>query len=137
MERRSFLTLATKAGGLAVLGIVGGPALLTTFTPVFARREPAWVRVGELEAFALGRIDKAIVEVPRDDRAKSLRRHGVFVLRTHQGAGYGPQAVRLVMARHRGVKRFLANINPANQRSIAVFADLGFRHIQNTYELVR
>ncbi len=31
-------------------------------------------------------------------------------------------------------KKYLANINPANERSIHMFEKLGFKHIQNTYE---
>lgn len=85
MERRSFLTLATTAGGVVTLGAVGGPALVTLFTPVFVRREAAWVRVGPLAEFTIGKVDKAVVEAPREDRAKSLRHHGVFVLRTSGG----------------------------------------------------
>jgi menaquinol-cytochrome c reductase iron-sulfur subunit len=85
MERRSFLTLATKVGGTAALAVVGGPALLTTMTPVFAHRQPAWVRVGVLDNFPIGRVEKAVVEVPREDRAKSLRHHGVYVLRASAG----------------------------------------------------
>ena len=32
-------------------------------------------------------------------------------------------------------KRFLANVNPRNKKSIAMFEAMGFRHLQNTYEL--
>lgn len=56
---------------------------------------------------------------------------GIGVLRNHQGHHYGIEAVRLLMAREVGP--FLANINPNNQGSIAMFAKLGFGHIQNTY----
>ena len=58
---------------------------------------------------------------------------GVFILRDHRGHGYGKSAIALLMERHPR-ERFLANINPANQPSIAFFKSLGFRHIQNTYE---
>lgn len=58
---------------------------------------------------------------------------GVFVLNEHRGHGYGKRAVEMVMAAHPR-DRFLANINPANTRSIGFFEGLGFRHIQNTYE---
>ncbi len=81
MERRTFLTLAAKLGGATALGLVGGPALLTTLTPLFEGREPVWVPLGEVETFALGQVSHAVFEVPRDDRAQSLRRRGVFVLR--------------------------------------------------------
>jgi menaquinol-cytochrome c reductase iron-sulfur subunit len=82
MERRSFLALATMAGGTAAAGVVAGPALLTLLTPAFASREPVWVRVAELDQFTVGTVHHAIVEVPRDDRARSLRHVGVYVLRT-------------------------------------------------------
>lgn len=49
------------------------------------------------------------------------------------GRGYGTAALAQLRALHPG--RLLANINPANTRSIAFFARAGGRHIQNTYEL--
>jgi menaquinol-cytochrome c reductase iron-sulfur subunit len=82
MDRRTFLALATKAGGVAAIGVVGGPALLTTLTPAFASREPRWVRVGPLDTFEAGKVAQAVVEIPREDWAQSLRRQGVFVVRT-------------------------------------------------------
>jgi RimJ/RimL family protein N-acetyltransferase len=60
---------------------------------------------------------------------------GVFLFKAHRGNGYGEAAVRALMKKHPGTPRFLANINPNNLRSIEFFQDLGFRHIQNTYEL--
>ena len=62
---------------------------------------------------------------------------GIFLFKEYQGKGFGQEAVRLLMAKHRGVKRFLANINPKNIRSILFFKELGFRPIQNTYEATR
>ena len=59
---------------------------------------------------------------------------GIFILKGQQGHGYGRAAVELLMKVH-ARPRFLANINPANTRSIGFFQRLGFRHIQNTYEL--
>lgn len=58
---------------------------------------------------------------------------GVFVFKKFQGHGYGKQAVRLLMKKH-GPRRYLANINPRNSRSIAMFEQLGFKLIQQTYE---
>jgi RimJ/RimL family protein N-acetyltransferase len=58
---------------------------------------------------------------------------GIFILRQHQGKGFGKQAVQMLMERHPR-DRYLANINPANDDSITFFRNLGFRHIQNTYE---
>lgn len=58
---------------------------------------------------------------------------GIFVLQAYQGNGYGKRAISLLMERH-PCERYLANINPANERSIEFFRGLGFHHIQNTYE---
>lgn len=58
---------------------------------------------------------------------------GVFILNAHRGRGHGKRAIEMLMELHPR-ERFLANINPANSRSIAFFESLGFRHIQNTYE---
>jgi RimJ/RimL family protein N-acetyltransferase len=60
------------------------------------------------------------------------REIGVSILRKHQGQGYGTRAVQELMDAFHG-RQFLANINPANAASIAMFARLGFNHIQNTY----
>ena len=57
---------------------------------------------------------------------------GVSILKAHQGHGYGPLAICLLMNRHPG-ETFLANINPLNGRSQAVFEGLGFEMLQVTY----
>lgn len=49
---------------------------------------------------------------------------GIGILRDHQRNGYAREAVQRLMALHPG--RFLANINPANEASIALFRKLGF-----------
>jgi RimJ/RimL family protein N-acetyltransferase len=65
----------------------------------------------------------------------SINEIGVFVFKKFRGRGIGQKAIEALMTRYKGEPRFLANINPANARSIALFRRLGFRHIQNTYEL--
>ena len=59
---------------------------------------------------------------------------GIFIFKKHQGQGYGPEAVRLLMFMN-GKRNYKANISPHNERSAAVFSKLGFTHVQNTYEL--
>jgi RimJ/RimL family protein N-acetyltransferase len=59
---------------------------------------------------------------------------GISVFNKFQGRGYGKRAVRMLVDKHKG-KRLLANINPLNERSIKFFTELGFKHIQQTYEL--
>ena len=59
------------------------------------------------------------------------REIGVSIFNTHRRQGYGLKAIKLLMGKHPG--EFLANINPANEKSIELFTELGFKHIQNTY----
>ena len=59
---------------------------------------------------------------------------GVFVFSEYQGRSCGPIAVREIMYKHPR-KRYLANINPANKRSIEMFEAMGFEHIQQTYQI--
>ena len=63
------------------------------------------------------------------------REVGIGILRQFQGRGHAEAAVTELMRLHpRG--RFLANINPANEASIALFRKLGFGGpIQVTLEL--
>lgn len=64
-----------------------------------------------------------------------LNEIGVFIFEKFRGQGHGTWAIRAIMDRH-GKRRYLANINPKNLRSANVFANLGFRLIQHTYEHV-
>ncbi len=85
MERRNFLGWVTKIGGAAATAVVAGPAVVTTLSPALERREPRWASVGQVVEFPHGQVRNAIVEVPREDRARSLRHRGVFVLRSAEG----------------------------------------------------
>jgi RimJ/RimL family protein N-acetyltransferase len=60
---------------------------------------------------------------------------GVGILKEYQGQGYGNEAVRRLMSAH-GKRRYLANVNPRNERSARMFKDLGFNLIQHTYEAI-
>jgi RimJ/RimL family protein N-acetyltransferase len=59
---------------------------------------------------------------------------GVSILKQWRGRGFGSRAVRLLMQKH-GRRRYLANINPRNTRSIRMFRRMSFRMVQQTYEL--
>ncbi len=63
-----------------------------------------------------------------------MREVGLFIFKRYWSRGFGAEVVRVLREKHPG--RLLANINPANERSIRFFNRLGFKHIQNTYELV-
>lgn len=59
---------------------------------------------------------------------------GIHLRQGTRHKGLGSEAITLLMKNHPR-KRYLANINPANETSIAFFEKHGFSHIQNTYEL--
>ncbi len=82
MNRRTFSKIVVTGGGLAVVGAVGVPVVLTAISPPLRRDEAEmWQPVGPLDDFVPGEVIKAVVPVPRDDWARSLRELGVFVLR--------------------------------------------------------
>ena len=57
---------------------------------------------------------------------------GIFLDKKFQSNGYGSIAINEFMKKN-GKKRYLANINPTNYKSIQFFGKHGFIHIQNTY----
>ena len=57
---------------------------------------------------------------------------GIFLDKEFQSNGYGSIAINEFMKKN-GKKRYLANINPTNYKSIQFFGKHGFIHIQNTY----
>ena len=57
---------------------------------------------------------------------------GIFIDKKLQFHGYGSKALEEFMKKN-GKKRYLANINPTNYKSIQFFGKHGFLHIQNTY----
>ena len=57
---------------------------------------------------------------------------GIFLDKKSQSNGYGSIAINEFMKKN-GKKRYLANINPTNYKSIQFFGKQGFVHIQNTY----
>lgn len=59
---------------------------------------------------------------------------GIFIQNTNQGSGIGQNALKLLMQKnHR--KRYLANVNPKNSKSIKFFEKNRFKILQHTYEL--
>ena len=72
-----------------------------------------------------------------------LNEVGIVLHPDYRGKGVGKVALKLLLNRHKPLPaipahragRFLANINPANERSIRLFTGLGFKLKQQTYEL--
>lgn len=68
---------------------------------------------------------------------------GIVIRKEHRGKGYGPAAVQELKRLHEPLPaipssrrgRWLANVNPRNQHSRAMFEKLGGELIQVTYEL--
>lgn len=62
---------------------------------------------------------------------------GIQIAKEHFGHKYGEKAVITAIFKHRNeYKRLLANIAPSNNGSKRLFKRLGFKLIQNTYELM-
>jgi len=57
---------------------------------------------------------------------------GIFISKYSQSQGAGSIVLQKFMKKV-GKKRYLANINPTNYKSIQFFGKHGFTHIQNTY----
>lgn len=111
------------------------------------RQMPTW---RQHEAYVLNHPYVAWYAILNDDSfavgTVLLTKHneiGIAILRAHQRNGYAREAVSEIMRMHDaapalpGERRgtFLANVNPNNPASIALFKSLGGRLIQHTYEL--
>lgn len=59
---------------------------------------------------------------------------GCFVFHEHRNRNYGTNAVRELRMLH-GHRRYVANVSPRNEASLAMFRRLGFKEIQRTFEL--
>ena len=58
---------------------------------------------------------------------------GIFIKKEFQYKGIGSTALKQFMKKS-GQKRFLANINPTNYKSIQFFGKNGFSHIISTFQ---
>ena len=60
---------------------------------------------------------------------------GIHIKKEYQGHSLGKYAMNLLIKKN-PKKRYLANINPKNKKSIKFFTKQGFRLIQYTYEMI-
>jgi len=58
---------------------------------------------------------------------------GIFIKKEYQNLHLGGISLKLLTRKHKR-KRYLANVNPRNKKSINFFKTNGFNLIQNTYE---
>tara|TARA_B110000438_G_scaffold70287_1_gene70502 strand:+ start:780 stop:1202 length:423 start_codon:yes stop_codon:yes gene_type:complete len=59
---------------------------------------------------------------------------GIFIKKDIQGKNLGKQALSLMIDKNPR-KRYLANVNPKNSKSIRFFKSNGFKIVQHTFEL--
>ena len=82
MTRRSLLGLLVAGASLLVGGILGIPALLAAFSPVFKRRpREIWRSLGRLSEFAIGAASEATSSPDPDVWPRTFSRQTVFVWR--------------------------------------------------------
>lgn len=63
---------------------------------------------------------------------------GIAILKKYRRNGYASAAIKYLMGMHKNEPYFLANINPANDKSMIMFRDkFGFKEIQRTYKFER
>jgi len=60
---------------------------------------------------------------------------GIFLLKKYQGKNIGQKVLQLLMQKN-PQKRYLANVNPKNFKSISFFKKNKFKLIQHTYEFI-
>ena len=78
-----------------------------------------------------------IVESEKDVGSIYLTKNneiGIFIKKNVQGKGIGFNALKLLIEKNPR-DRYLANVNPKNDKSIQFFKNNGFKLIQHTYEL--
>ena len=105
------------------------------------RRMPGWaehcrfIRSKPYKSWHLLQVSTPKPQIVGSVYLSKMNEIGIFLFKKFQGRRYGLAAVQALMMKNKKAGRFLANINPQNASSIAFFRRLGFKHIQNTYEL--
>ncbi len=87
MDRRSLLKWAVRGIGASVAAMVGIPALIAGFSPVwrYRARQQEWQSIGPVEAFPVGDMRKRIVSLPAEAWGRgALRRQAVYAWRPSQ-----------------------------------------------------
>jgi menaquinol-cytochrome c reductase iron-sulfur subunit len=82
MDRRKLLKFVVQTMGLVPAAVVGVPWVMNALAPVLRRWKVAmWQPLGPLQQFPIGETVEAVVHLPREDWAKSLRERAVYVWR--------------------------------------------------------
>ena len=112
--------------------------------PTFEQHRQFWHRRAYRFAYLLVRQAEGKEEVAWIGYISATPQNeiGIVLRKQYRGNGFGPQAIKALMAMHRpnpaeaSVRNghWLANIAPGNAHSRHIFERLGFREIQRTYE---
>jgi RimJ/RimL family protein N-acetyltransferase len=89
----------------------------------------AFVRSKPYYAWYLILVNKMCIGATYLTRVNEI---GISLRLEHQGKGFGPRAVRMLMRKHKR-ERYLANVAPNNSLSAHMFDNLGFHLLQMTY----
>ncbi len=82
MDRRTMLKWLVRGIGLTTAALVGIPALIAGFAPVWMHpRRRTWRAVGPLESVPVGEMRKMIVSLPEEEWGEALREKAVYVWR--------------------------------------------------------
>lgn len=82
IDRRNWLSVLIGGGAMALGAVIGIPALLAAIHPALrGRRGQAWRDAGKLDDFPLGKVSPTVVQVQRNDWARSLDAKTVYVYR--------------------------------------------------------
>jgi menaquinol-cytochrome c reductase iron-sulfur subunit len=83
IDRNRRLSIFVGLGSAVVAGLVGIPAAISALSPAWKHRHRGerWRSAGKLDLFSLERIEPAVVQVGRDDWARSLDKKTVYVYR--------------------------------------------------------
>jgi menaquinol-cytochrome c reductase iron-sulfur subunit len=83
MDRRGMMKLAIGGIAAATGGMVGVPAFVTAFSPLW-KHEPeteAWQSLGPLQNYPPGEMTETVVEIPRKDWSDALGEEVVYAWR--------------------------------------------------------
>ena len=82
IDRRRRLSLLVGLGSTVAAAVIGIPAAISALSPVWNhRRAERWRSAGRIDRFPLERIEPAVVQVGRNDWARSLDSKTVYVYR--------------------------------------------------------
>ena len=96
--------------------------------PTFEEHQ-AFVRSSPYQVWYLVQVDGQYVGSVYLTKQREI---GIFIFRAHHGKGHAKRAIKAIRDRY---GRVLANVNPLNSASKALFEGLGGKLIQVTYEL--